>query len=195
MLESMLASSRYSQKPVNMRYAVLLSSLSINIFTPVIARLVPTCYSHASCSIDPVSMKEAIDLIPSPSHYPDWFLKPDDYRLPAVFEVGTRAQIVVQLLATNGRTDTETLMAHVWPNVKYYAVQMFGDCEMTTNGLSGSMEPVIRRNDGPLYQQLHYRLDMTCDLQKESVITTYTAFGIQEPDGNWDLGMGNLTSD
>ena len=171
-----------------MRYIALLFSLYMMTSLPVTARLVPTCYPRNGCEVDPIKMKEAIDLIPNgdsiPSH---WFLAPNAYRSPALFQVSDQAQILVQVLSAHGlAVNATTLMTLVWPNARYYATQMFDECEMSTYGSSGRIEPVIRRKSGPQYQQLEFRLDMTCEIEdgemswgREGVITTYTPLGIK----------------
>ena len=191
----LLATPTQTYELISMRYVALFSSLAMTTFLLATARLVPECYPHDRCQVDAVKMREAIDLIPKLDPFAsEWFLGPNAYRTPAVFEASNRAQILVQVLTADGlAVNTETLMTHVWPNARYYALRTFEDCEMSTYGLSGRIEPVIRGNNGPQYQQLEFRLDMTCELRKGPTTTTYTILGIEATRGDWGLGNGNLT--
>ena len=162
--------------------------LYTSAFLLVTANQQTICYSRDTCKINPQEMKEAIALIPDPASSAEGHhLDPSMYRSPAIFEASDNAQILVRVIGATGlELDAATLMRRLWPYAKQYAVRVFDACQMETSGQAGMVEPVLRWYDGRHIQQLEFRLQMTCHIDKAAYagpfpgVTTYTASGIQE---------------
>ena len=184
-----------TRTPVNMSFSFLsflLFSLLLrlpSLFIVTATYLAPKCYPHLWCDVDPERMQDAINLIPDTTSLPrSHFLAPSAYRTPAIFEVSEKAQILIRVLSATGvALDTETFVTHLWPDAKQRATQIFEDCEMSETGLSGREEPLLQWHSSSRSVQVKYRIDMTCEIDKESMypgpgpgVTTYTIAGIEE---------------
>ena len=145
------------------------------------------CLFSTVCDIDVPKMRQAIELIPSPSLIPSddqpqhALPNPNAYKLPAIFETHTSAQILVRVTSAMGmELDAQTRMTNLWPHAKQTAVTLLDKCNAQNPGLHG--RAIVKLEwQGPPYRRLGYQLDMSCQIIKKYLpgVTTYTPTGVE----------------